>query len=292
MRTELGDQIRYTLELEGGVLLNELLGQKVRLTYSGTINCHHCGRLTRKSFNQGYCWPCFKALAACDSCIVSPERCHFDAGTCREPAWAAAHCHQPHVVYLANSSALKVGITRGTQLPTRWIDQGATQALPIMSVATRHQAGMVEVIFKRLVADRTNWRAMLKGEAPPLDLIAERDRLFAACTAELDALQTQFPEQVRPTTAAVVQALRFPVLEYPAKVVSLDFDKTPVVEGVLLGIKGQYLMLDTGVINLRKFGGYHITFTAEALAGEPAVSSTVAGDADTPAVQSQTELAF
>jgi hypothetical protein len=295
MRVELADPVRYYLDLGGtAVPLNPLLGHTLRLAYSGTIHCHHCGRHTRKSFNQGYCWPCFKALAACDLCIVSPDRCHFDAGTCREPEWAEAHCHQPHVVYLANSSGLKVGITRGTQLPTRWIDQGAAQAVPMLSVATRQQAGLAEVIFKQHVTDRTNWRAMLKGEAAPLELLAEREQLLSLCADELAALQARFPEQVVTSPVATVQGIRFPVLEYPEKVKSLDFDKQSVVEGRLLGIKGQYLLLDSGVINLRKFGGYHITLSAQ-LDGEPAPAESPAAQVEAPAAQveapaAQTEL--
>lgn len=152
-----GEPARYALRAgDQRVGLNACLGRPVRLTWSGAIACTHCGRATRKSFAQGYCYPCFKKLAQCDTCIVKPETCHFFAGTCREPAWAERHCFQPHVVYLANSSGLKVGITRGTQVPTRWLDQGAIQALPILEVATRQQSGFVEMLFKEEVADRTN----------------------------------------------------------------------------------------------------------------------------------------
>src|SRR5690606_38712899 len=114
------------------------------------------------------------------------------AGTCREPLWAELNCHQPHVVYLANSSGLKVGITRGTQVPTRWVDQGAVQALPIIGVQTRLQSGLVETLLKQHVADRTNWRAMLKGGIAEIDLPAERDRLLTLCRDELQALQQRF----------------------------------------------------------------------------------------------------
>lgn len=263
MATAVGAPVRYELPLGGArVPLNVLLGRRVELDYHGAITCQHCGRATRKSFNQGYCYPCFRRLAACDSCIVSPEKCHYDAGTCREPAWGQQHCLQPHVVYLANSSGLKVGITRGTQVPTRWIDQGAVQALPILGVQTRRQSGLVETLLKQHVADRTNWRAMLKGQAESIDLTAERDRLLALCREGIDELQQQFGLQaIQPLDA---EPLRFdyPVLQYPAKVSSLDLEKTPQIAGTLLGIKGQYLMLDSGVINIRKYGAYHITFRA------------------------------
>lgn len=120
MRSALAETVAYALPVgDCDVPLNALLGRRITLQYLGQIHCVHCGRRTNKSFSQGYCYPCFQKLAACDSCIVSPEKCHYAAGTCREPAWGEQHCLQPHVVYLANSSGLKVGITRGTQVPTR-----------------------------------------------------------------------------------------------------------------------------------------------------------------------------
>lgn len=264
MRVQLDSPVSYRAVIgDSEIELNPLLGQRIALHYSGTITCIHCARRTNKSFSQGYCYPCFQKLAQCDSCIVSPEKCHFDAGTCREPDWAAQHCMQPHVVYLANSSGIKVGITRGTQVPTRWIDQGAVQALPILGVQTRLQSGLVETMFKQHVADKTNWRAMLKGQVEVIDLYAARDRLLAQCATELEVLQQRFglqSIQLLPDAQAV--AIDYPVLQHPAKVVSLDLEKTPLIEGCLLGIKGQYLLLDTGVLNMRKFGAYHVSFSA------------------------------
>lgn len=264
MRAALDAPVAYQLRVgEALVELNALLGETVNLEFNGTITCLHCRRKTRKSFNQGYCYPCFQSLAQCDSCIVSPEKCHYAAGTCREPEWADAHCMQPHVVYLANSSGLKVGITRGTQVPTRWIDQGAVQALPILSVQTRQQSGLVETLFKQHVADRTNWRTMLKGQVDDIDLAEQREQLLHVCKDALNALQDRFGLQaIQALPDAKPLAITYPVLQHPAKVVSLDLDKTPQVCGRLLGIKGQYLMLDSGVINIRKFGAYHVTFSA------------------------------
>ncbi|WP_051234161.1 DUF2797 domain-containing protein [Halomonas halocynthiae] len=254
-----GDSARYTLRAgEHSLDLNARLGKPLSLSWTGAIACTHCERATRKSFAQGYCYPCFKRLAQCDTCIMKPELCHYYEGTCREPQWGESHCFQPHVVYLANSSGLKVGITRGTQVPTRWLDQGAIQALPIMQVATRQQSGLVEVLFKDAVSDRTNWRVMLRGETAPLDLPAERDRLLIALADGLDALRERFGNEALRVLDETPYQFDYPVLEYPTKVVSHNFDKTPDVSGVLMGIKGQYLMLDSGVINLRKFTGYEV----------------------------------
>ena len=264
MVVELAKPVNYYLPLDDErVLLNDYLGQRIRLNYAGEIHCCHCGRKTKKSFNQGFCFPCLKKLARCDSCIVSPEKCHYEQGTCREPEWGEAFCLTDHVVYLANSSGVKVGITRATQLPTRWIDQGAVQALPIMRVATRLQSGLVEDALRQHVADKTNWRKMLKGELERVDLPAARDTLFERCEAELGALSERFGVQaLQPVVDAACVDIEYPVLEYPTKVSSHNFDKTPQVEGTLMGIKGQYLILDTGVINLRKFTAYNISFSA------------------------------
>lgn len=265
MAVQLAQPVEYCLRLgEEKIPLNPHLAQKIKLQYSGAIFCRNCGRKSKKSFSQGYCYPCFRKLAACDLCVVSPDRCHYQQGTCREPEWGEQFCMQPHLVYLANSSAVKVGITRPDQVPTRWIDQGAIQALQVMRVATRQQSGLVEVIFKQQVSDRTQWQAMLKSQGAQLDLISIRDELFAELDPQLETLQQQFGIQaIQKDLAAEPVHIEYPVQEYPSKVVSINFDKQPAVEGILLGIKGQYLILDIGVINLRKFTAYEVEFFGE-----------------------------
>ena len=265
MAVRLGETAQYAFRLdETEVPVNPLLGKRVRLEFLGAIHCSHCGRKTKKSFAQGYCYPCFTKLAQCDSCIMSPERCHYDAGTCREPEWGERFCMTDHVVYLANSSGIKVGITRASQIPTRWLDQGASQALPIFRVATRQQSGFVEDLLRTQVADKTNWRALLKGDAVPLDLPAIRDQLLESCAEGIAALQQRFGLQaIQPVGDAEVLEIRYPVQAYPTKVASHDLEKTPVVEGILRGIKGQYLILDTGVINLRKYTAYQVAVLTE-----------------------------
>jgi hypothetical protein len=265
MRTELTDgKARYQLVCgEQQLPLNALLGQRISIRYNGAINCLHCGRKTKKSFAQGYCYPCFTKLPECDSCIMSPEKCHFHLGTCRDPSWGEQFCFQTHIVYLANSSGIKVGITRATQVPTRWIDQGAVQALPILRVDSRLQSGVVEHLFKDQVADKTNWRMMLKGGIVPLDLKAERDKLFEGGAQGLAELEQRFGLQALQRLEADEVSIEYPVLNYPLKVSSLNLDKTPEISGRLLGIKGQYLILDTGVINLRKYTSYEVEFCSE-----------------------------
>ena len=260
MAAQLGAPVSYQFCLdEQRVEVNPLIGQSLRIEYRGAIHCTHCGRKTKKSFSQGYCYPCFTKLAQCDSCIVSPEKCHYEAGTCREPSWGEQFCMTDHVVYLANSSGVKVGITRASQVPTRWIDQGASQALPIMRVATRQQSGFVEDLLRSQVADKTNWRALLKGDAEPVDLPALREQLFAHCAEGIAALQQRFGLQaIQPVYDVAVTSIQYPITAYPAKINSFNLDKDPVAEGTLLGIKGQYLMFDSGVINIRKYTAYQL----------------------------------
>ena len=263
MRTSLEDPVQDIMLLgEHEIPVNQYLGRQLQLDYQGVINCVHCDRKTNKSFNQGYCYPCFRRLAQCDSCIISPEKCHYAAGTCREPQWGEEHCMIDHFVYLANTSGLKVGITRGSQVPTRWMDQGASQAQAIFRVSSRLQSGLVEVVFKNHVADKTHWQAMLKGPAEPRDLEAARCELMAACADDIDQLRQQHGLQAITVLQGEPQTcISYPVLEYPVKVKSFNLDKTPSVGGTLMGIKGQYLIFDTGVINMRKYGGYQLSLT-------------------------------
>lgn len=265
MRAELGDVVRYQLSLGDQLIeMNELLGKRISLSYAGAINCLHCGRKTKKSFSQGFCYPCFTKLPQCDSCIMSPEKCHFHQGSCRDSAWGEQHCFVPHIVYLSNASGLKVGITRGTQVPTRWIDQGAIQAIPAFRVSARILSGLVERIYGEHISDRTNWRAMLKGAVEPLEMIKLREEMYLRCQEEITQLQNSHGLQsIQPILEGEVVEIAYPVLQYPTKVVTHDLDKKPDVDGVLLGIKGQYLMLDTGVINLRKYTSYKITLSSE-----------------------------
>lgn len=259
MRATLSSPIEYRIPLSNDeVKLTQQLGKSITLDFSGKIFCIQCERKITKSFQQGYCYPCYRRLLECNLCIIHPERCLVEQGKCPETDWAHAQCHQQHIIYLANTSGLKVGITRKTQTPTRWIDQGAVQAIPLFEVENRYRAGVLEVALKSFVNDKTNWRTMLKNEAPVLDLTVERDRLLRVASEELAKFSGNFIQlDEKPIS------LTYPVTTYPEKITSLSLDKTPRLEAKLLGIKGQYLLLDSGVINLRKFGGYEVEVTVE-----------------------------
>lgn len=257
--------VQYRLPIgEDGIAINPLLGKPVRFKYTGRIFCVHCGKATKTSFSQGYCFPCMQSLAQTDMCIVRPEMCHHHLGTCREPEWGEKHCMIEHTVYLANSSGLKVGITRSHQMKTRWMDQGAVQALPIVKVKNRLDSGIVESTLARHVPDKTNWRALLKGDVARIDLKARRDELFATWAADLPG-EKLFAEEIH---------IAYPVSKYPAKIASLNLDKSPEVQGELIGVKGQYLILDVGVINIRKYGGYELEWESEAGPAEAGSEAT------------------
>ena len=261
MEVELVDgQAFYKLQTkEGLVLMNDLIGKSFKILSQKEINCCNCNKKTAKSYSGGYCYPCSLKLAECDMCILKPELCHFDKGTCRQSDWGLENCMIPHYVYLANSSGLKVGITRTTQIPTRWIDQGATQALPILKVGTRYMSGVFEKLFSSEVNDKTDWRKMLKGEPEEIDLEAKRDELFELFGEDLDDLENRFgSDKVSILESELIVDIRYPVVSYPEKVTSVSLDKNEVVGGKLQGIKGQYLIFDIGVINIRSHTGYKV----------------------------------
>ena len=248
-------EAQYQLPIGDKLLsMNDLVGEEITLSFNQEIQCQNCGKKTNKSYSQGHCYPCSQKLASCDLCIMKPETCHYHLGTCRESQWGLDNCFSPHVIYLANSSGVKVGITRKGNIPSRWIDQGAISALPILEVDTRLKSGELEMALKNFVNDKTNWRQMLKNEVATIDLVTVRDEL-------LDNIQ----DVINTTDAQILDNealdINYPVVEYPSKISSLNFDKTPVISGVLKGIKAQYLILDCGVLNIRKFGAYNITLT-------------------------------
>lgn len=245
------------------VNLNDAIGKKIKLEYQEKINCVHCGRKSNKSFSQGYCYPCMNKLAECDVCIVKPELCHFDEGTCRDNNFGETHCNIPHSVYISLTSGLKIGITRQNQERTRWVDQGAVQALRLFTTHRRFHAGLIETELAKGMADKTNWRKMLKNEYDEKDLYQEKEFLLEEVSdiikksehnKELNYLLEEL--EVTDDLDAKIQEIQYPVLEYPQKIKSFNLDKDPVAEGTLLGIKGQYLLMDTGVINIRKYSGY------------------------------------
>ena len=200
-----------------------------------------------------------RRLAECDMCILKPERCHYWQGTCRDDDWAHAHCMQQHIVYLANTSDIKVGITRLSQVPTRWIDQGAIQALPIYKVKNRYHSGLVEVAIKEAMNDKTNWRAMLKGDPESVDLISHRKAVQERIKNQLTSIEDTVPgESIEILDDESVVEITYPVEQYLEKIKTLNLDSEQTISKKLMGIKGQYLIFDDSVMNVRKFTGYRV----------------------------------
>ncbi|RKZ11812.1 DUF2797 domain-containing protein [bacterium] len=267
MRTEATDPVNYSLtdgwfnpaDRVDDHPLNQYLGAEVQLHFTGEIHCTACGRKTRKTFNQGYCFPCSQSRAEADICIVRPELCHHGEADnpCRDEDFAQGQCFKPHYLYCSLTSGVKVGITRAPNIPSRWLDQGAVAACPVAVLPDRRQVGAVE---KRLsdegFADKTHWTRMLKGDPPP-----EMD-LMGTVAAVVARLQEWGMGGVLPAAERTERRFNYPVRTYPLKVKSLNLDKDPVAGGVLEGIKGQYLIFDGGVINLRKYAGYRIELKA------------------------------
>ncbi len=259
MKVRLHERVQYQIPIGESLFpVSDRVGSHLEIRYTGTIQCIACGRAIAKTFNQGYCYPCFRSLAECDMCILKPETCHYRHGTCRDYEWADNHCMHDHIVYLSNTSGIKVGITRSNQVPTRWIDQGARQAVSMFGVKNRFHSGLIEVIVARQCSDRTDWRKMLRGNPEEVDMLEYKAAVYKTVRHELDELHGLHPDFIWELLEDDPVIIDYPVENYPDKVVALNFDRQDKISGQLMGIKGQYLIMDCGVINLRKFAGYEV----------------------------------
>jgi hypothetical protein len=251
MKVTPGDPVHYAIRLSGRALpVNEAIGHELRITFSGRINCVSCGVVVLNPVGQGFCAQCFATSPEASECIMRPELCRAHVHEGRDVEWEEQNHNQPHVVYLAVSGGLKVGVTRETQVPVRWIDQGAERAMVIARVPYRMLAGAIEVFLKNHLSDKTNWQRMLKNQHGDAVLERERQTVHAL-------LRDRFGEYL--DTESAETALTYPVLRYPDKVKSTNLQKQPEVSGVLEGIRGQYLLFSGGqVLNLRNHAGYHV----------------------------------
>lgn len=244
--------VSYELHLgEDAISMNELIGKPVRISYDGVINCKVCGTKIKKAFGEGFCYPDFMNHPLNSECIIRPELCEGHLGKGRDPEWEAKHHVQPHVVYLAVSSGIKVGVTRQDQVPTRWIDQGAWKAVRLAETPNRYTAGLIEVALKDHISDKTHWQKMLKNVlAEDMDILEEKAKMRQFIPDDLGTYGSDNDEVVE---------ISYPVMAFPEKVKSINLDKAPELEGTLQGIKGQYLIFDEGrVMNVRKHTGYFV----------------------------------
>lgn len=258
MRVSFEEPIQYQLVLnnEPQIKMNDLIGKEIELSWTGKIICCNCGKQTKNSFGQGFCFNCFQSAPQAAPCIINPELCRAHLGEGRDIEWENKHHNQPHVVYLAASDSVKVGVTRAEQKFTRWMDQGASSAIVLAETANRYEAGIIEVALKGTLTDKTNWQRMLKNEInESVDLIEEKGMV-----------EDVLPFDLRDFVSGddTVYSFDYPVEKYPVKVKSVGFDKSPVIRGKLVGIKGQYLIFeDERVLNIRKHTSYEIEFSHE-----------------------------
>ena len=248
MQTEFGNPIQYYLVFENSFLnVNQLLNQSITIELTG-YQCLNCGK-NKKIYRQGFCYDCFYSSPAVGDWIMKPELSTAHLGIAdRDLDYESRVQLQPHIVYLALSSEVKVGVTRKTQVPTRWIDQGAEKAIAIVEVPNRYLAGITEVALKNHFSDKTNWRKMLTNDIVSTDLIQEKIKVQ-------DLLPYEVTEYFFSEKNDLYE-MHYPVLQYPKKINSLSLEKTPHFKGVLLGIKGQYLIFEDGtVFNVRSSEG-------------------------------------
>lgn len=255
MRGELSSNnlVQYSLVLDGiTVSVNDLVGQEVSLVFQDKINCISCGKITRKSYAQGFCFSCMQTAPEADDCVLRPAMCKAHLGVSRNMEWARGHCLQPHYVYLANTGDVKVGVTRESQVPVRWIDQGATSAIKLCKTPNRHMAGLIEQYLSRHFTDKTSWKKMVTNSIDEsINLIDFRENAISLLTPDMRAFVCE---------DATVTRLLYPVVTYPTSPLIISFDNQKEIFGKLSGVKGQYILFDDErVLNIRRHTGYLIT---------------------------------
>ncbi len=253
MRADLSDTVKYFLQTgDVEIEMNRLIGKNIRIDYLNRINCISCAAQTKTSFHQGYCYSCFTTLPQCDAGVLFPEKDMSHLGISRDMEWAKENSLIDHFVYLAYTGDIKVGVTRHTQIPTRWIDQGAIAAIKFAKTPYRHLAGVIETELKKYVTDKTNWSKMLKANDIQCNLIEEKVRLSALLPPELKKYLSHDNSVTR---------IIFPHENIQQDYKTVNLDKSNNITGILKGIKGQYLIFEDGrVLNIRKHNGYFIEF--------------------------------
>lgn len=255
MTTSLADVVEYRLKSESEeIFLNDWVGSKVKIKFSGKIECLHCSKPISKTYSGGYCFACMQSLPQCDMCMVKPELCHYDRGTCRDPKWGEEYCFMPHKVYLARSSGVKVGITRENPTETRWMDQGAIEGMVIAEVPDRKTSGMIETALAEHIKDKTDFRKMLRGEVSDECLEEVFEEIVDYVPMQY---QGHLIEDLKPVT------IKYPLPVHPQKIKTISLDKENELEAELQGIKGQYLIFTDFVFNVRAHSGYEVELEGE-----------------------------
>jgi hypothetical protein len=259
MDTELVDSVpHYTLGLRDIleptelIEMNAFIGKTIHIEYEGYFNSVISGEKMNKAFGEGLTYQEFMESPQASPSIMRPELSQIHEGIAlRDYEWEVRNHLQPHVVYISLTSNYKVGVTRDSNMPYRWIDQGATQAIVLAEVPYRQLAGLIEVSLKEHISDKTAWQKMLKGIIEETKTITEvRDEMAQLVPSELQHYLVTTPD---------ITSINYPVEHYPEKVKSLKLEKVKAIESKLVGIKGQYLIFEDGVMNVRSHAGCRVT---------------------------------
>ena len=255
MKSQHCDPIIYQIPIDNKLVpISDFLNKTIKIDFLKEIYCIECDKKINKTFAQGYCYPCFIQSPNTSECILRPELCKAQEGEARDMEWSKEHCLKEHYVYLSLTAGAKIGVTRATQIPTRWIDQGAVKALKFAKTSNRYEAGCIEVEMKKHISDRTAWQRMLKNEIDDtIDLYQLKEQL-------VDILDEKYRHFILDDEN--IATFSYPNISFPEKVKSLDLLKINSIEGRLIAIKGQYLLFDdNNVLNIRKHTGFKISIS-------------------------------
>ena len=248
MVTELSTPINYFIEFEDNFIhLNQFIDKLFKFECTG-YSCLSCSE-SQNLYRQGFCKSCFFESPLAGDWIMRPElsKAHLNIAD-RDLDYEKKIQLQPHVVYLSNTGRIKVGVTRKSQIPYRWIDQGAHEAVELLQTPNRFLAGEAEVALKKYMSDKTNWRSMLKNERDSSNIKSSKDHAKNFIPSNL---LHYFID------ASNVLSIDFPVVEYPDNPKSIKLNKDSFFSGILKGVKGQYLIFEKNqVLNYRAHEGH------------------------------------
>ena len=248
MVTELDTPVNYFIEFEDNFIhLNQFIEKSFKFKCIG-YSCLSCSDSVN-IYRQGFCKSCFFESPLAADWIMRPElsKAHLNIGD-RDLDYEKKIQLQPHIVYLSNTGRIKVGVTRKSQIPYRWIDQGAHEAVELLQTPNRFLAGEAEVALKKYMSDKTNWRSMLKNERDSSNIKSSKDQAKNFLPSNL---LHYFND------ASNVVSIDFPVMEFPDNPKSIKLNKDLVFSGTLKGVKGQYLIFENNqVLNYRAHEGH------------------------------------
>ena len=240
--------VRYIIDFDNDLIfLNQIIGKKIKIHKTGYC-CLSCLE-NIQIFANGFCKKCFFESPIAGDWIMKPELSKAHLGIeDRDISYEKKVQLQNHIVYLSKTSGIKVGVTRSNNMSTRWIDQGAIEAVELIEVPNRYLAGVAEVKLKEKFSDKTNWRKMLTSNFEEADIIKNKK-------IALDELGSEFEEFFK--TDSEVMKFNYQIDKSIDSVKSVSLKKSDDIEGKLIGIKGQYLIFeDSSVFNVRSNEGY------------------------------------